>query len=63
MKYIPSQRKRIEEFKKVSDYFNNFAWRKIEETKKHMKSGEESSDFISGYLKEIEKSEGKLQDR
>ena len=63
VKYLPSQRKRIEEFKKMSAILNSFAEKKIAETKENLEKGRESSDFISVYLKEVEKSKGKLQDR
>ena len=63
MKYIPSQRRKIEEFKKHVNFADSFMWRKIEERREIMKKGEESSDFISAYLKEVDKSGGKLQNR
>ena len=63
MKYIPSQRRKIEEFKKHVNFADNFMWRKIEERREFMKKGEESSDFISAYLKEVDKSGSKLQNR
>ena len=54
---------KIEEFKKHVNFADNFMWRKIEERREFMKKGEESSDFISAYLKEVDKSGGKLQNR
>ena len=63
VKYIPSHRRRIEQFKQHVSFADNFAWKKIEERKKSMKDGEECSDFISVYLKEVKTSGGKLQDR
>ena len=63
VKYIPSQRRRIEEFRKHTRIFNHYVSKKIEETKQSMNDEEETSNFISAYLKEVENSNGKLQDR
>ena len=63
VKYIPSQKRRIEEFRNVSRTFNNYVRKKIEETKQSMKDEEETSNFISVYLKEVENSNRKLKDR
>ena len=62
-KYLPSQRRKIQEFKKHINFADNFMWKKIKERREIMKKGEETSDFISVYLKEVDKSGGKLQDR
>ena len=37
--------------------------RKIQERKEHMEHSDESTDFITAYLREVGKSEGKLEDR
>ena len=62
-KYLPGEKKRIEEFKKMAAILNNFAQKKIAQAKENLEKGRESSDFISVYLKEVEKYKGKLQDR
>ena len=63
VRYLPSERKRIQEFKKMSAILNDFAQKKIAQTKENLDNGIESSDFISVYLKEVENSKNKLQDR
>ena len=47
----------------VADKLNDFAWKKISELKENIKTNEETNNFISSYLKEIEKSDGKMEDR
>ena len=47
----------------MSAILNDFAQKKIAQTKENLDNGIESSDFISVYLKEVENSKGKLQDR
>ena len=62
-KYLPTSWGRISEAKQVGNELHDFAVRKINERKEHMEHSDESTDFITAYLREVKKSEGKLEDR
>ena len=62
-RYLPSGRRQLRQFQLVADFINQFALEKIKEVKENIKGNEKASNFISAYLREIEKSDGKLEDR
>ena len=49
--------------KKIANTLHDFVTRKINERIEHVKHSDESTDFITAYLKEVEKSDGKVDDR
>ncbi len=62
-RHLPSGRRQLQHFRSVADEFNAFATRKIAEVRREMEAGDEQSNFIANYLREVEKSGGKLDDR
>ena len=62
-KYLPTSWGRIAEARQVGNRLHDFAVRKINERKEHMGHSDESTDFITAYLREVKKSEGKVKDR
>ena len=62
-KYLPSKRRQLKRYKLVADRANEMVTKRIRERRENMKQGDETSDFISAYLSEVDKSGGKLQDK
>ena len=62
-KYRPTSWGRIAEAKQVGNKLHDFAVRKINERKERMEHSDECTDFITAYLGEVKKSEGKVKDR
>ncbi len=63
LRYLPAGRRRMDKFRATSEAFNKFTAEKVAEVRSKMKEGEEPTNFIAAYLKEVEKSKGKLEDR
>ena len=61
--YLPSYKKLLRAFKTVCNRVHAYVAGKELERKESMQRGQDSTDFISMYLKEVEKSDGKLEDR
>ena len=63
LRHLPHQRRTLNRFSNISKRTNEYISRKIQERKERIARGEEGSDFISLYLKEVGKSGGKFEDR
>ena len=47
----------------MADQLNEYARSKITQVKESLVAGEEPTNFISAYLEEVRKSNGKIEDR
>ena len=63
LQYLPSYKKLLEELKNVCNRLHTYINERVHERKEIMQTGKDSTDFISMYLREVEKSGGKLEDR
>ena len=63
VKYLPSQRKRLKLFAEDCKCLNHFVEMKVRERKSKMEDFKECKDFIASYLREVQNSDGKLEDR
>ena len=63
VKYLPSQKKRLKLFAEVCKGLNHFVEMKVRERKSKMGDLKECEDFIISYLREVQNSNGKLEDR
>lgn len=57
LRYRKSYREGIENLRKFNNEFYDFSQRKIEEGRKRLSEGEEPMDFVTLYLKEMDKAE------
>ena len=62
-RYLPNGKKQLRNFKLVADQLNEYARTKIEQVKESLTVGEDQTNFISVYLQEVRKSDGKIEDR
>ncbi len=64
-KYLPGPARRIRYIKQRSDCMLRFITARVQDRRDNLQQAnhQEDSDFISAYLREVQKSDGKLDDR
>ena len=63
VKYLPSQKEKLKRFAEYCKRLNNFVRKKVKQRKLKMEDGKQCKDFITSYLKEVQNSNGALEDR